>query len=136
MADSIDGKISSPFSSTSSRLPSRIGGPSSTPIAPGELGIAGVVQASERVLDLFFARLQVESNEPRGDRQTDRSCCDIVRAGSSYDLHCKARAAMVSRTEATVCSSSHRRGCEIVMRTIARRPRLRISGTDGQGSAD
>jgi hypothetical protein len=33
IAASIDAKISSPFSRTSNRLPSRIGGPSSTPIA-------------------------------------------------------------------------------------------------------
>jgi hypothetical protein len=40
MADSIDGKISSPFSNTSKRFPARMGGPSSTPMARPNCGSA------------------------------------------------------------------------------------------------
>jgi hypothetical protein len=92
------------------------------PHRAGKLGIGSVVQASGRPIDLLFACLEVEGDEARGGRETDRNCRDICAPDLRTTSTAKHVPAMVSRTGATVCSSSHRRVAAHLQRSAHRQP--------------
>ena len=72
MPSSIDGKISSPLSSTSNRLPDVTGGPSKQAHRTKELGVVAGIKPLDVVLDLLFAAPKVGDDQHDDERDDDR----------------------------------------------------------------